>query len=92
MIRRSCLGRAASSLPHLIWGGAETQWVLGQRHETVLAAAKAVNSQLQAKVNRRDVSEADLVKQALSEKDPEPGAAHVAALLMGGECIGEHRQ
>jgi uncharacterized protein (TIGR02391 family) len=63
----------ASSLHHLIWGAAETQWTLGQRHEAVLAAAKAVNSQLQARVKRRDVSEADLVKQAFSEKDPEPG-------------------
>ena len=50
----------ASSLHHLIWGAAEAQWTLGQRHEAVLAAAKAVNSQLQAKVNRRDVSEAEL--------------------------------
>lgn len=64
---------AASSLHHLIWSAAETQWTLGQRHEAVLAAAKAVNSQLQAKVSRRDVSEADLVKQAFSEKAPEPG-------------------
>lgn len=39
----------------------------------MLAAAKAVNSQLQAKVSRRDVSEADLVKQAFSDKPPEPG-------------------
>jgi hypothetical protein len=63
---------AASALHHLIWGAAETQWVLGQRHEAVLAAAKAVNSLLQAKVSRRDVSESDLVKQAFSEKAPEP--------------------
>lgn len=63
----------ASSLHHLIWGAADTQWGLGQRHEAVLAAAKAVNSQLQAKVKRRDVSESDLVKQAFSEKTPEPG-------------------
>jgi uncharacterized protein (TIGR02391 family) len=63
----------ASSLHHLIWGAAETQWALGQRHEAVLAAAKAVNSQLQAKVNRRDVSEADLVRQAFTDKPPEQG-------------------
>ncbi|OBG39341.1 TIGR02391 family protein [Mycolicibacter heraklionensis] len=63
----------ASSLHHLIWSAAETQWTLGQRHEAVLAAAKAVNSQLQAKVGRRDVSEADLVKQAFSDKAPEVG-------------------
>jgi hypothetical protein len=39
----------------------------------VLAAAKAVNSQLQAKVKRRDVSEAGLVRQAFTERVPEPG-------------------
>lgn len=67
----------ASSLHHLIWGAAETQWTLGQRHEAVLAAAKAVNSQLQAKVNRRDVSESDLVKQAFSDKEAEPGKSRL---------------
>lgn len=63
----------ASSLHRLVWGAAETQWTLGQRHEAVLAAAKAVNSQLQAKLDRRDLSEADLVRQAFSEKAPELG-------------------
>lgn len=63
----------ASSLHRLIWGAAETQWTLGQRHEAVLAAAKAVNSQLQAKLDRRDLSEAELVRQAFSEKTPELG-------------------
>lgn len=68
---------AASSLHHLIWRAAETQWTLGQRHEAVLAAAKAVNSQLQAKVARRDVSDADLVRQAFSDKPPECGKARL---------------
>jgi Protein of unknown function (Hypoth_ymh) len=63
----------ASSLHHLIWGAAEAQWTLGQRHEAVLAAAKAVNSQLQANFHRHDVSEADLVRQAFTDKAPEPG-------------------
>ncbi len=63
----------ASSLHPLIWRAAEIQWTLGQRHEAVLAAAKAVNSQLQAKLFRRDVSESDLVKQAFSDKAPEQG-------------------
>lgn len=67
----------ASSLHHLIWSAAQTQWTLGQRHEAVLAAAKAVNSQLQAKMSRRDASEADLVKQAFSHKEPEPGKARL---------------
>src|SRR6476620_2414172 len=50
----------AASLHPLIGKAADAQWSTGHRHEAVLAAAKAVNSQLQAKIDRRDVSEADL--------------------------------
>ncbi len=64
---------AASSLHPLIWSAASAQWSTGHRHEAVLAAAKAVNSHLQAKVGRRDVSETDLIKQAFSDKAPENG-------------------
>lgn len=63
----------ASGLHPLIWTAASAQWSTGHRHEAVLAAAKAVNSHLQAKVGRRDLSETDLVKQAFSDKDPEVG-------------------
>lgn len=63
----------AASLHPLIWKAAEAQWATGHRHEAVLAAAKAVNSLLQAKLDRRDISEGDLVRQAFSDKAPEPG-------------------
>lgn len=63
----------AASLHPLIWTAAKAQWSTGHRHEAVLAASKAVNSQLQAKVSRRDVSEKDLVRQAFSEPDPAEG-------------------
>ncbi|PVY34222.1 TIGR02391 family protein [Williamsia muralis] len=63
----------AASLHHLIWRAAESQWSLGQRHEAVLAAAKTVNSQIQAKVRRRDLSDRRLVQEAFSEKPPEIG-------------------
>ncbi len=68
---------SAAELHPLIWKAAEAQWSTGHRHEAVLAAAKAVNSHLQTKVNRRDVSEVDLVRQAFSDKDPEPGKARL---------------
>lgn len=45
----------------------------GHRHEAVLAAAKAVNSHLQTKLDRRDISETDLVRQAFSDRAPESG-------------------
>lgn len=61
----------------LIWNAAQAQWSTGHRHEAVLAAAKAVNSHLQAKVGRRDISEGDLVRQSLSRDDPKPGKARL---------------
>lgn len=68
---------SAASLHPLIWKAAEAQWSTGHRHEAVLAAAKAVNSHLQTKVGRRDISEVDLVRQAFSEKEPEPARARL---------------
>jgi uncharacterized protein (TIGR02391 family) len=64
---------SAGEMHDLIWRSASAQWLTGHRHEAVLAAAKAVNSRLQAKLGRRDLSEAKLVREALSEKDPAPG-------------------
>jgi uncharacterized protein (TIGR02391 family) len=61
----------------LIWKAAQAQWSTGHRHEAVLAAAKAVNSHLQSKIGRRDVSESDLVRQAFSQKAPEPGRSRL---------------
>jgi len=57
----------------LVWRAASAQWATGHRHEAVLAAAKAVNSQLQAKLSRRDLSEVKLVRDAFSEKEPSEG-------------------
>lgn len=62
----------ADQLHDLVWKSAEAQWSTGHLHEAVLAAAKAVNSQLQTKLDRRDVSEVKLVREAFTEKDPEP--------------------
>lgn len=64
---------ATSGMHPLIWSAARTQWSTGHRHEAVLAAAKAVNSHLQTKLNRRDISETDLIRQALSDQAPTTG-------------------
>jgi uncharacterized protein (TIGR02391 family) len=64
---------SASGLHNLVWQAARTQWSTGHRHEAVLAAAKAVNSMLQTRVGRRDVSEMKLVREAFTEKAPTPG-------------------
>lgn len=61
---------AANQLHTHVWTAASAQWSTCHRHEAVLAAAKAVNSMLQAKLNRRDVSEVNLVQEAFSQSDP----------------------
>ena len=64
---------SASRMHELVWGAASAQWSTGHRHEAVLAAAKAVNSRLQEKLDRRDVSEAKLVRGAFTDKAAESG-------------------
>lgn len=58
----------------LVWKAASAQWSTGHLHEAVLAAAKAVNSLMQNKLDRRDMSEAKLVREAFTEKPPRNGA------------------
>jgi len=58
---------SADGLHPLVWSAAAPQWSTGHRHEAVLAATKAVNSMLQAKIGRRDVSEGKLVQEALTQ-------------------------
>jgi uncharacterized protein (TIGR02391 family) len=64
---------AADGLHPMVWSSAQPQWSTGHRHEAVLAATKAVNSMLQAKLGRRDVSESKLVQEAFSERPPADG-------------------
>lgn len=64
---------AAGEMHHLVWQAASAQWTLGQVHEAVLASAKAVNSMLQSKVGRRDLSEVKLTQEAFSERPPQAG-------------------
>lgn len=68
---------SAGLLHESVWGAARTQWATEHQHEAVLAAAKAVNSMLQQKVDRRDLSDLKLVRDAFSEKSPEPGRARL---------------
>ena len=68
---------SADLLHHVVWGAAQTQWKTEHRHEAVLAAAKAVNSMLQQKVDRRDLSDLKLIREAFSDKPPEPSKARL---------------
>lgn len=67
----------AEQLHPLIWQAASAQWSTGHLHESVLAAAKAVNSLLQTKVQRRDVSEVKLVRDAFTDKAPTQAKARL---------------
>lgn len=70
--------------PH-VWTAASAQWSTGHHHEAVLAAAKAVNSMLQAKLNRRDVSEVNLVQEAFSQSDPAAKRPRLRFLMIQDE-------
>lgn len=64
----------AGRLHPLVWKAASVQWATGHLHEAVLAASKAVNSLLQNKLGRRDVSEVKLIREAFTDKPPKSGA------------------
>lgn len=64
---------SAGQLHHLVWRAASARWSTGHRHEAVLSGAKAVNSMLQTKLGRRDLSEGKLIQEALSKDDALPG-------------------
>lgn len=64
----------AGLLHLLVWQAASVQWSTGHFHEAVLAASKAVNSLLQSKLDRRDVSEVKLVREAFTDKPPKDDA------------------
>lgn len=83
---------AANALHVAVWGAARTQWTTGHRHEAVLAVAKAVNSLLQQKMNRRDVSEAKLVREAFSEKPPAAGKPRLRFPAVNDEQARESRR
>jgi uncharacterized protein (TIGR02391 family) len=64
---------AAADLHPTVWSAAARLWDGGHYRQAVESAATAVNDQLRAKLDRYDTSGADLVSQAFSTKDPQPG-------------------
>lgn len=63
----------AGNMHGWIWEGARSLWRSGHFAEAVEAAAKKLNAETQNKVDRRDVSEADLFNQAFSDDPPQAG-------------------
>jgi hypothetical protein len=63
----------AATLHPWVWGSVQGLWSSGHFREAVGAAARAVNVQSQAKLGRRDASEAKLLSDAFSTNQPAPG-------------------
>ncbi|WP_370413863.1 TIGR02391 family protein [Streptomyces fradiae] len=56
-----------------VWGSVQGLWSSGYFREAVGVAAKAINAQAQAKLGRKDLSEAKLLSDAFSVKPPASG-------------------
>ena len=75
---------SAAELHPWIWSGASSLWQSGHYREAVEGAIKKLNAETQNKVGRRDVSEADLFKQAFSMDDAKPGKARLRRMKDDG--------
>jgi hypothetical protein len=64
---------AAAALHPWVWEAARSLWSSAHYAQAVTGAATSVNGFLQKKVNRRDVSEAELVVECFSLDSPKPG-------------------
>jgi hypothetical protein len=76
---------ALDELHPMVWVAAQPQWKARHLHDAVMAASKAVNAMLEAKVGRSDVSEVKLVTEAFSEKPPAAGARRLRFPDIEGE-------
>lgn len=76
---------SASALHPAIWRAAEAQWSLGNYADAVDSVARFVNSLVQSKLGRKDLSDTKLVQEGFSDKDPEPGKPRFRYPNVGGE-------
>lgn len=63
----------AATLHPWVWGSVQGLWSSGHYREAVGAAARAISIQAQAKLSRRDASEARLLSDAFSTNAPTSG-------------------
>ncbi|WET78672.1 TIGR02391 family protein [Amycolatopsis sp. QT-25] len=75
---------SAAELHPWIWGGAKSLWQSGHFREAVEGAIRKLNAETQNKVDRRDVSETDLFRQAFSLDDPKTGRARLRRMKDDG--------
>jgi uncharacterized protein (TIGR02391 family) len=74
----------AASLHRDVWEAAQAPWRNGHFGDAVRAAARSVNAQLQARVGRRDESEAKLVGECFSMKPPSEGQPRLRLMAADG--------
>lgn len=55
-----------------VWDAAMPLWLAGSKQEAVQTAARSVNARLQQKLDRRDIADASLCREAFSLQDPSP--------------------
>ena len=63
----------ASNLHPWVWEPAAPQWQTGHHAEAVVAAARSLNSHLQQRTDRRDLSDTKLAQATFSPKEPQEG-------------------
>lgn len=68
---------AADQFHPWVWEAARPFWESGNRTEAVGVAARAVNSRLQQKLGRRDLSEGNLCRKAFGLNAAKPGEAQL---------------
>lgn len=75
---------SAAELHPWIWEGAKSLWQSGHYREAVGSAIRKLNAETQNKVDRRDVSETDLFKQAFSMDEPKVGKSRLRRMKDDG--------
>ena len=83
---------SAASLHPWVWSGASSLWASGHFRSAVEDAAKKVNAETQNKIGRRDVSEANLFREAFSTDPPIPGRPRLRRMPSDGSRTYESMQ
>jgi hypothetical protein len=63
----------SSELHPWVWDAARPHWTSGNHDAAVWAAGVNVNSRLQTKIGRKDLSDGRLIRDAFGTDDPKPG-------------------
>jgi hypothetical protein len=71
---------STAAMHRWVWEAAKPQWSSGHLAEAVSAATRSINSRLQQKLGRRDVSELRLVREAFTLNPPTPAAKRLRVM------------